>query len=65
MWDVAKGSGVTIERIAGIRQTVFATAFLVGPVVAGVALAVLPSFVPLAIIAFCWMTSRMPPFATS
>jgi MFS family permease len=41
--EVASAAGLTIERATGIRQALFGAAFLLGPLLAGLGLAVLPA----------------------
>ncbi|CAN5431801.1 MFS transporter [soil metagenome] len=51
--EVARASGMTLERASGIRQALFGASFLVGPALAGAALAVLPPQAVLLITAGC------------
>lgn len=41
MADVSEASGVALDTIAGLRQTVFGVSFLAGPALAGVLVSVL------------------------
>lgn len=40
--EIAAVAGVTVDRVSGIRQALFGAAFLVGPALAGTALALFP-----------------------
>ena len=40
--EVAAIAGMTVDRVSGIRQALFGASFLVGPALAGTALALLP-----------------------
>ena len=51
--EVARAAGMTLDRASSIRQAFFGLSFLVGPAIAGVALAALPPAVVLLIIAGC------------
>ncbi|MDO7883035.1 MFS transporter [Salinibacterium soli] len=41
--DVARASGLPIDRVSGIRESLFGASFLAGPLLAGAGLAVLPA----------------------
>jgi MFS family permease len=49
--DIARASGMSIDRVSGIRESLFGASFLVGPLLAGAALAVLPD------VAVLWLTA--------
>jgi MFS family permease len=51
--DVARASGMPIDRVSGIRESLFGASFLAGPLVAGAALAVLPDAAVLWLTAGC------------
>ena len=51
--EVAAATGMSLDRASSIRQALFGLSFLVGPAVAGVALALLPAAGVLVIIAGC------------
>lgn len=51
--EVARASGMTLERASGIRQALFGASFLLGPALAGAGLAVLPPQAVLLITAGC------------
>lgn len=51
--EVARSSGMTMDRASAIRQALFGASFLAGPALAGGALALLPSSSVLMLIAGC------------
>lgn len=51
--EIAEAAGLTIDRVSGIRQALFGASFLVGPAVAGAALALLPPATVLLLTAGC------------
>lgn len=51
--DIARASGMPIDRISGIREALFGASFLAGPLLAGAALAVLPGAAVLWLTAGC------------
>lgn len=51
--EVARLAGMTVDRASGIRQAFFGASFLVGPALAGLALAVLPPATVLLLTAGC------------
>lgn len=51
--EIAAVAGMTIDRVSGIRQALFGASFLVGPALAGAALAVLPPATVLLLTAGC------------
>src|SRR5690606_36608633 len=51
--EVARLGGMTIDRASGIRQAPFGASFLLGPALAGLALALLPAAAVLLITAGC------------
>lgn len=51
--DVARASGLPIDRVSGIREALFGASFLAGPLLAGAALAVLPDSAVLWLTAGC------------
>lgn len=51
--EVARLAGMTVDRASGIRQALFGASFLVGPALAGLALAVLPPATVLLLTAGC------------
>ncbi len=57
MADVARSAGVSLERVAGLRQGVSSIAFLGGPAVAGLLLATVPSPLTLSILVACWVAA--------
>ena len=57
--EVASAAGMTLDRASSIRQALFGLSFLVGPAIAGVALATLPSAVVLLIIAGCSLSAAV------
>ena len=57
--EVAGAAGMTLDRASSIRQALFGLSFLVGPAIAGVALATLPSAVVLLIIAGCSLSAAV------
>lgn len=59
MADVARAGDVPIERVAGLRQTVFAVAFLGGPAAAGLLVAVVPAPATLLVLVACWSAAAL------
>ena len=57
--EVASAAGMTLDRASSIRQALFGLSFLVGPAIAGVSLATLPSAVVLLIIAGCSLSAAV------
>jgi len=55
--EVAAATGMSLDRASSVRQALFGLSFLVGPAVAGVALALLPAAGVLVIIACCSLTA--------
>lgn len=51
--ELAAAGGMTVDRASGIRQALFGASFLVGPALAGIGLAVLPSSQVLLLTAGC------------
>lgn len=51
--EIAGIAGLTVDRASGIRQALFGASFLIGPALAGVALAVLPAATVLLLTAGC------------
>jgi predicted MFS family arabinose efflux permease len=48
--DVARDTGLSVDRVSGIREALFGASFLVGPALAGIGLALLPD------VAVLWLT---------
>ena len=51
--EIAAIAGMTVDRVSGIRQALFGASFLVGPALAGTALALLPPATVLLLTAGC------------
>jgi len=61
--EVARLAGMTVDRASGIRQALFGASFLVGPALAGLALAVLPPATVLLLTAGCSVLAAAPTIA--